>query len=278
MKPECGYTRKQLPRYLGGRLFKLQRTRVERHLAECPVCSSEFDALRRIRETKHFLRDLESGKDIGGTARSLGSAVVRLMYRPLWVLLIVVAVTVLYRNVLMPVLHDPDIEKLDPGALPEPPAAALQSASSATTPAASAPQPESRRESPRAVDPLVVVITLDKDREKEGMKRINEAMKEHAGLRSLRFSDTVREVAGNLTTDELQMFFNSIKNAAKVNYKRSRLASEASGALVPVALRLRTKQMTQPGERPADKPAENAGGTMLNSPEEQRTAPSQPAQ
>jgi len=317
MKSECTYTQKQLPRYLTGHLFKLQQMRVERHLAECPVCSSQFDALRRIGETRHFLRDLESGGGVGTTVRSLGSAVMKLVYRPLWVVLIVISVTMLYRNVVTPILHDPDLEKLDAGTVPTAPASApalttASSPTSATAPVVQAASPaetrketpaaapdsraESKKEAPPASDPLVVTITVDKDRERESIKRINEAMKEHALLRTMRFNAKVREVAGNLTADELTTFFNRIEDAAKITYKRSRLKA-AGGKLVPVVLKLETgsvparrdavqpatvkpaeKPVEKPADKPMDKPVDNPVGTTLKTPAEQQAAPSRPAQ
>ena len=44
-KKECERTRKSLPKYLQGHLFKLQERRVERHLKACAVCTSELQSL-----------------------------------------------------------------------------------------------------------------------------------------------------------------------------------------------------------------------------------------
>ena len=241
MRIECIDTHKLLSRYLAGRVFSLQRSRVESHLAECPICSSELDALRRIRETERFLEDLGPGRGIAGTIRSFGSAVMVLFYRPLWVIVILVSTLALYRNVLTPMLHDPELEMLDAGA-PLPPAAAPQALATAPDVLPAAPvQSEPKNESLPAADPLVVVITVDKGREKESMKHINDAMKEHALLGAMLFTDKVREVAGNLTADELYVFFNRIREVAKIGYKRSRLTSSGSGSPLPVVLKLQTQ-------------------------------------
>ncbi len=278
MKSECTYTRKRLPRHVEGRLFKLQQRRIERHLGTCPLCRSEFDALRRKRETEQFLRDLEPSSGMIQGVRKAGSALVRLFYRPFWVVLIVGAAVLLHRQVIDPVLHDPDLEQLDTGIAPQAdvPAAAVQTA---PTPSVSSlpeakPEPASKAEVPPATDPLVVTISVDGDHERESLKHINDAMKEHALLRTMRFSDKVREVAGNLTADELYVFFGRIKDAAKIGYKRSRLSAAGSGELIPVVLRVRVEPapvvrqdapapapraeqpVKQPTAIPLDKPAE----------------------
>lgn len=289
MKEECAYTRAKLPRYLTGHLFKLQASRVERHLAACPVCSSEYDALRRIRETEHFLRDLEAEGGIAATTRAVASAILKLFYRPLWVILILISVIALQRYVLTPLLHDPDLEKLEAGSssVTTAPAATIHAAPTTTTAAVPAVQ-AGRKEPSSATDPLVVTIIVNKEQEKESIRRINEAMKEHALLRTMRFSDKVREVAGNLTADELYTFFGRIRDAAKVAYKASRMKS-AGAELVPVVLQLQVRTMPglqdspkpagtsaekRPVEKTAEKPAENPERTTVTNTGEPRTAPS----
>jgi hypothetical protein len=110
----------------------------------------------------------------------------------------------------------------------------------------------------------VITITVEKENEKASIARINEAMKEHTLLTSLRFSDKVREVSGSLTSDDLYTFFSRIRDTGKIVYKRSRLASAASGEPLPFVLKLKTvsapPQMPEerPAARPADGPAEKA--------------------
>src|SRR5512145_2240698 len=129
MNNECEYTRSRLSRYQSGHLFKLQQLRIERHLAECPVCRSEFDALNRIRETQRFLVDLDGTGGVHGKVRSAASVGSRLFFRPLWVALIIISILAAYRYVVNPILHDPDLEQLDTGSVaPAPVPAAPQAA------------------------------------------------------------------------------------------------------------------------------------------------------
>jgi hypothetical protein len=270
MKKECAYTRKHLARYLAGRLFALQRRRVERHLASCVVCSSEFDAIRRIDETQRLLRDIAPAE---GFARTLQagtasvSALKRLLYRPLWLVLIFAAAAAAYFYVINPLLHDPDLERLDAPALPSAdPAARLPQSAPSTTPAVE-PKKSAPVASPSpAQSPLVITITVEKEKEKANLRRINEAMNEHALLRTMRFSDTTREISGSLTAGELYTFFNRIDGAGKVAYRRSRLAKAGEGELVPFVMRLQTvaapsrpsgeQSPGQPVDKPVEKPAE----------------------
>ncbi len=261
MKKECTYTRRLLSRYLAGHLFAPQRRRIERHLAVCPVCRSEFDAVRGIRETRRILRDITPPE---GLARPLqaGAASVaalkRLLYRPLWLVVIVAATAAAYVYVIHPLLHDPDLERLDASA---PPAAQQQSASTATH----APEPKkaslSAPASSSSASPLMITITLDRESEQASIRRINEAMKEHSMLRTLQFSDSSREISGSLTAGELFTFFDRIEGTGKVTYKRSRLAAAGEGDLVPFIMRLKTRSAPSrpagtPAQHPAEKPVE----------------------
>jgi anti-sigma factor RsiW len=87
MKKECEHTRTLLPRYLRGHLFKPQQNRIERHLAACAVCRSEFDSLRRIDETRRFLNDINAQEGIAARVKAGASGLAgarRLLFRPLW--------------------------------------------------------------------------------------------------------------------------------------------------------------------------------------------------
>jgi hypothetical protein len=276
MKKECTYTRRHLPRYLAGRLFAWQRRRVARHLAVCPVCSSEFDAIRHVDETQRILRDITPSEGFARTLEAGGASLEafrRLLYHPLWLVLVVVAAAVAYLYVINPLLHDPDLERLD---APVPPAAAPAARLPQSAPSAT-PAVESKKTVAAAapsVSPLEITITVEKEREKTSVRRINEAMKEHPLLRSMRFSDSTREISGSLTATDLYTLFSRIDGAGKVTYRRSRLAKAGEGDLVPFVMRLQTvsvpstpagEQPTQqpvdkPVERPAEKPAERTDG------------------
>jgi hypothetical protein len=278
MKKECEYTRRMLPRHLKGHLFLPQQKRVERHLAACAVCRSQFDALRRINETQEFLDYLSPEEGIAGRVKAGAfrlSRVRKLFFRPLWLAAVVIAVVVLQVYVIRPLLHDPDLEKLDAG--PTVPPAEQVKAEPVTipTPTHAAAEPKPQAAAAPATDPLVVTITLVKENEKAGIRMINDAMKEHALLKSMRFSEKVREISGSLTPDELSTFFSRIQGIGKITYKRSRLAA-AQGELLPFVMKLQAvsappqaaveqpaarpvvEPSDKPAERPAPKPAEKA--------------------
>ncbi|NTW67507.1 MAG: hypothetical protein HGB21_14565 [Nitrospirae bacterium] len=273
MKKECEHTRSLLPRYLKGHLFLPQQKRVERHLAACEVCRSKLDSLRQIDETQQILTHLSPPEGMAGRLKqrvSRLSGITRIFFRPLWLLAVAAISVAVYLYVITPLIHDPDLEKLDAGLLP-PPAAKLETAplSVPTSPPAAPAAPEPKRQSPPVAtapkaDPLLVTITVEKESEKASIRRINEAMKEHPLLASLRFSDTVHEVSGRLTPDELYTFFNRIQDAGKISYKRSRLASAAKDEQLPFVLKLTSVSASprlpveQPAALPVDKPMEKA--------------------
>jgi hypothetical protein len=260
MKKECEVTRSLLPRYLRGHLFKPQQKRIERHLASCAVCRSEFDALRQIGETRRILKDITPPETVAGIMKERVSALhvlKKLFYRPLWLIMIAAVIAASYLYVIDPLLHDPDIEKLDAG-IPPSPAATVPSAPHQRiepAPAAAAPK----------TDPLVVTITLEKQNEMAGIRTINEAMKEHPLLRNMRFSDKVREISGSLTSDELLTFFNRIQSAGKITYNRSRLAS-AGSELLPFVMKL--KSLPAPTQASTDRPADDPGAKPEAKPED----------
>jgi hypothetical protein len=266
MKKECEYTRTRLQRYIAGHLFRPQQRRIARHLASCPVCSSELDAARRIHETRLLLRDVdacERGSTLSHAAEAAVSAARRLLYRPLWLGLLVCILVAAYLYLIVPFLHDPDLERLD--ASVRSPAAADGPLSAPTPTPAPSPETPLQPAKPRAgtaspsADPLVVTITVEKEHERASIRQINEAMKEHALLKTMQFSDTVREISGSLTAHELTTFFNRIPDAGKVSYKRSRLAGAGAGELLPFVVRLRAapaRPASTPAEGTADRPGE----------------------
>jgi hypothetical protein len=260
MKKECEKTRSLLPRYLRGHLFKPQQKRIERHLASCAVCRSEFDALRQIGETRRILKDMMPPETVAGIMKEQVSALhalKKLAYRPLWLIMIAAVIAVSYFYVIDPILHDPDIEKLDAGT-PPPPAATVPPAPQQKikpAPAAAAPR----------TDPLVVTITLEKQNEQESIRTINEAMKEHPLLKNMHFSDKVREISGSLSSNELVTFLNRIQSAGKITYRRSRLAS-AGGELLPFVVKL--KSPPAPAQASTGRPADDAGAGPEAKPED----------
>ena len=290
MKKECAYTQGMLPRYRKGHLFLPQQKRVERHLASCAVCRSRYDAFGQADETLEFLRYLDGNEGFPGRLRASAAAVTRLFFRPLWLALIIVAGFALQHYVVMPLLHDPDLEKLDAGTQPQ--AAAPQSAPAPTPPPAVEPFVARQAAATAAVEPLVVTITVEKEHEKTSIAQINEAMKEHALLKSLRFSDKVREVSGSLTPDELRTFFSRIQGSGKVTYKRARLAA-AGEEVLPFVMKLQAqagspaaaaeRSAPKQAERSADRPAPRPAEKPVETPAERQTpapapAPAQQAQ
>ena len=259
MKTECTYTRAKLQRHLRGHLFLLQQRRVERHLAACPVCSSEFDTVRRIDETQRILRAVEASDglpSIGHAGTALLTALQRLLYRPLWSGLLIAALAVLYLFVIAPLLYDPDLERLDASLRTPPGEESAQPVSSPSPTAAPARPARAAEPAPTAAapttDPLIVTITIEKEREQERVRQINAAMKDHAMLRTMQFGDGAREISGSLTGHELRTFFNRIADTGKISYRRSRLAAVGEGELLPFVLRLRTSASAPPPEPPKD--------------------------
>ena len=281
MKKECEYTRRMLSRHLKGHLFLPQQKRVERHLAACAVCRSQFEAFRRINETQEFLHYLSPEEGIAGRVKAGASRlpdVRKLLFRPLWLAAVVIAAVVLHIYVIRPFLHDPDLEKLDAGQAV--PSAEQVKAEQVTVPThtPTAPEPKPKAAAAPATDPLVVTITLVKENEKAGIRMINDAMKEHALLKSMQFSDKVREISGSLTPDELTTFFSRIQGAGKITYKRSRLAM-ARGELLPFIVKLQVVSappraaVEQPVARPADKPSDKPAEKSAQNPAEKATEP-----
>ncbi len=88
MKKECEETRKALPKYLHGHVFRAERGRIERHLGQCVICRSEFEALRRTEETLQILRDINASGGVVGRVKDGVSAlgkIKKLFYHPFWI-------------------------------------------------------------------------------------------------------------------------------------------------------------------------------------------------
>ena len=281
MKKDCVYTNKYLHRYVDGRLFAMQRNRIDRHLAGCAVCRSSFDALRHKADTRRILGEIEPQEGFGWATRAGEASFAllrRLVYRPLWLALAVLIAFAGYVYIVNPLLHDPDLERL--GA-PTPTAVSAPSSDKEPATMSSVPPKaaESRPQATPAADPLVITITLDRENEKAGIRHLNEAMKEHALLRSMRFSDTIREISGSLTPAEISTFFRRIEGTGKVTYRRSRLAAAAGGEPLPFVMRLQTVRTASPPlstsvpSRPPDAPAASAVARPAEPSAEKTTLP-----
>ena len=254
-KKECARIRKELPKYLRGHLFRRQARRIGRHLAACPVCASELHSMRHAADTRQLLKDLTP---LEGMAARLESTLALLgglrllLYRPLWIILTALIAGYLYFFVIVPFHRDPELESIErslPAAVvsnPEPSHSAQNpvpdAASAPPGPAAPAAAAAVAKKAPDSVsaapaaEPLAITITPD---DQSSMKRINDIMKGHAGLRKLHFTDTVREVSGSLTPGELQTLFGRIEQAGRVSYSKKRFNALSTAELAPFVMKLK---------------------------------------
>jgi len=269
LKDECAYAGKSLKKFLRGHLFSFQRNRIDRHLKSCVRCKSEFDALKRMEETRQILKDIDLPEGVAHQVKEGVSALAKLkmiLYRPLWFAGIAVAAAALFYYATLPRQIDLEIESLvktapvstiaTPTALPT--TDPVMATAAATTPAAVAPV---RPVAEPAVEPLAVSITPEN--ETAAVRRINEVMRGHGQLRKLKFSSIERELAGKLTAKELLVFFDRIEEVAKVRYNRKRLASFPGAEPIPFVLTL--------------KAAPKSAGPVPARPQVQNTATSAPA-
>lgn len=268
MKKDCAHARKLLPRYLRGQVFKVDQIRIERHLKACPVCRSEFDALRRAEETKRFLNELTPPEGVGQRIKVGIVALTRLkkiLYRPLWIAGLAVIAFALQHYLMVP--RQPDLElesivKTAPSGTNAPvtvPAATVISVAAATAPTSTArlaaPRPAAAEV--REAEPLLVTVSTEN--EKAAIRLMNEVMRGHSQLRKKKFSDTVREISGSLTSKELLTFFARIEPAGRASYNRRRF--ESFPALQPIPFVMKLKAAPRPAKPsgsetpPADKPA-----------------------
>jgi hypothetical protein len=264
MKKECAHTRKALPNYLRGHLFKLEQVRIERHLRSCVVCYSQYEALKRADETRKFLKDITPPEGVVQIVKEGVSGLAKLkkiLYRPLWILSIVIVVAVVYYFLSKPRQLDTEIDNI------------LKTTPSRTAQTPPAPPPPISRSAPvvppvvqpaavPVMDPLLVVITTDDD--KAAVRRINDIMRGHGQLRKYKFTDMVREISGNLTVKELLTFFNRIDSSVgKVSYSRKRLEAFPSAQPIPFVMRLTIVQKAPeahtPPEQPLKEPVEEKG-------------------
>jgi hypothetical protein len=264
MKKECAHTRKALPKYLRGHLFKLEQLRIERHLRSCVVCYSQYDALKRAAETRQYLKDITPPEGVVQIVKEgvsgLGS-LKKILYRPLWIAGLVLVVAVIAYYVHKPRQQDVELESIVKTAPSSTASAAPPKAPAtpAARPAVAAPmvsaQPaEPVRVAPALVEPLAISITIDSD--KASMRRINGIMAGHGQLRKFKFTDTVREISGSLTTKELLTFFNRVSQFGKVSYNQKRFKSLPSAQQIPFVMKLTVEQKAPEGNTPVALPAQ----------------------
>jgi hypothetical protein len=258
MKKECMHTRKSLAKYLSGHLFKLEQTRIERHLRSCVVCYSQYQALKRVDETRKYLKDITPPEGVVQRMKEGVSGLAKLkkvLYRPLWIAgIIVVAALVIY-YLRTPRQLDVELDNIVK-TVPSGTASAAGHPIVAAAPPAAAPSAAPAPSPARAVEPLAILITTADDT--AATSRINEVMRGHGRLREMRFSDTVRELSGSLTAKELLTFFNRIESAAKVSYSRKRLESFPAGQPVPFVMKLRVAPRTAEGKAPIAPPVKKS--------------------
>ena len=262
MKTECEQTRKSFRKYLQGHLFKPGQLKIDRHLKKCAHCSSELQALKRVAETRKYIKDITPPEGMVQKVKAGVSGLSRLRklaYRPLWVLAMAAAGG---RGLPVRAPFAPARPRLrrhrsaGPPAVVQPvttPPAAPQAVAQAARPEPSKPR-QSAPPSP-AVNPLTVTITAENER--AAMNRINSVMQGHALLRTMQFSDTVKEISGSLTAKELLTFFNRIESVGKVSYSSSRLESFPTAQPVPFVIRLKATPATI--GKPVDKSVDNPG-------------------
>jgi hypothetical protein len=244
---ECRQIRKDLPKYLSGHLFKTREKRIARHLEQCMVCRSEFDALKHAEETRLLLKSINSPDDFVGRAREgfsrLGT-LKKILYRPLWIAgLLLIAGGLIYYHV-TPRQLEIEIERIEKTAPTATQAAAPVPA--VTAPPATVKGVETAQPAPAAApaaEPLKITITPVND--EAAVQQINDTLRGHESLRAMAFTSTQMELSGSLTSKELMILFSKIEGAAKVNFNRKRFESFPSEQPIPFVMKLK------PAPRPA---------------------------
>jgi len=261
MKKECERTRKALPDYLRGHVFWTTRNRIERHLEHCVVCKSEFDALRCMEETRQLQKYIDSPEGVAHRVKESISTLTKLkkiLYRPLWLAGIALIVAGVCYYAMLPRQLDIEIEnivKTAPVTTSPTSSAGLQPKSPVVSmPAVGVLRPVQKPVPTPAVAPLSVSITPVN--ETTAIQRINEVMQGHGQLRTLKFSETQRELSGKLIEHELLTFFDRIKDVAKVRYDPRRLKSFPAAQQVPFVLTLKAAPKTVEKPVPAPKPVQ----------------------
>lgn len=259
LKKNCEQTRKALPEYLCGHVFWITRIRIEQHLEHCVVCKSEFDSLRHAEETCLLLSDIDAPEGVVHRVRKGIASLAKLkkiLYRPLWLASIALAVAGISYYASQPRQLDLEIERIvqsSPVATSPAPSPARQpKAPVVTPPVAKVPQPVPQPVSTPVVAPLAVSITPVN--ETTAIGQINEVMSGHEQLRKLKFSETNRVLSGDLTAQEIAVFFDRIGGVARVRYDRKRLASFPADGQIPFVLTLKAAPKTVEHPATAVKP------------------------
>ncbi len=273
MKKECERTRRALPNYLSGHLFKISRIRIERHLEHCVVCRSEFEALRHTEETRQILKDINAPESVVGRVKEGVSSIrkiKKILYRPLWMAGLVLIVAAIGYYFITPRQLDLEIDRIvKTGPSVSAPLPSASSNLTPTTPGQARSLPLHAAAATPAPARLVVTVTTDDD--EAAIRRINEIMGEHGQLQKLKFSGSVREIGGSMAAGDLVIFFSRIRSVAKVSYSRKRLESFPAAEPVPFLMKL----VYAPGRRhepgppvqPVQKSAEGpAGGAVPAAP------------
>jgi len=283
MKKECARTRAALPDFLRGHVFRTTRNRIERHLKYCVVCKSEFDALKRMEETRLLLKYMDSPEGVAYRVKEGLSTLAKLkkiLYRPLWLAGIALIVAGIYYYAMLPRQLDIELENIVKPApvntFPTSSAAVQPKEPVSPIPAAEASMPVPQPVPTPAVAPLSVSITPVN--ETMAIRRINEVMQGHEQLRTLKFSETKRVLSGKLTENELLMFFDRIKGVAKVSYNLRRLKTFPAAQQVPFVLTLKAAPRNVEEPVPAREPVKSAeSGTTapaeIGAPAPAETAP-----
>lgn len=243
-KKECEYTRAALKNYVRGHVFKLQKLRIERHLKSCVVCRSELESLKHVEEARQYIKDITPVEGIMPVLQEGVSAVKglkRVLYRPLWIVgIVLVAAAVTYYFV-TPRRIEVEIENIArtaPSVTAAQPAAVEKAAPRADQ--AVAARPTAAAASDRAMEPIAITITVPQEHEQEAMQRINDVLREHVRLQKEAFSVTVREISGSLPPAELLAFLRRIGDAGKIHYSRKRFDSVSGAQPVPFILKLKS--------------------------------------
>ncbi len=263
MNNECERTRKALPDYLRGHVFRTTRNRIDRHLQACVICKSEFEALRHMEETRQLLKYIDSREGVAHRVKEGVSALTKLkkiLYRPLWVAGIALLAAGIYYYAMLPRQLDLEIDSIVKTApstttsVPE--AEPKREGQVATAPVASVQKPAAPFASPQAVAPFAVsVLPID---ENISIQRVNKVLSEHGALRNMKFSDTVRQLSATLTAQELLTFFDRMGEVAKVRYDRKRFKSFPADQQVPFILTLKAAPKTVQKPMPALHPVQSA--------------------
>jgi predicted anti-sigma-YlaC factor YlaD len=232
-----------LPKYLRGHIFAINRARIERHLSQCVLCRSEYEGLRKAEETRRILEHINAPEGMIERIRAgvltLGK-LKKVIYRPLWIIGILLIVGAVYYYEVTPRQLDLEIERIvktDPSSTMAGDNRIL-SAMSATAHAHPTMTPNQVATLPVTTQaPLVVIITSNNDTSAVG--NINDILHGYGKMQNVKFSKTTKEISASLTARELGVLFKRIESIAKVNYSRQQFNKFQPTAQVPFVLRLK---------------------------------------